>query len=176
MIGSWILPLASGEGGLLSAETGLVVWMSISFVILLFIMKSKGWGPIVAAMAAREEKIRTSLAAAEEARAEAAQQRQKQDAERDAGRREAEKILEEARRDAKALQDKARSVAQSEAEEIKARALKEIELAKAKAIEDMRQGSVDLAMTLASRVLQAEVDGGRHKALVDDFISSWEQN
>lgn len=172
--------LASGaEHGtpvLLSPASGLVFWSVLSFSIVMIVLKKFAWGPLQLALDERERKIRDGLNAAELARQEAAEIASQHADELERVRKEAELILEEARNDAKGIVDRANRDASKAAEESKARALKEIELAREKAIDDMRQGAIDLSMALAGKVLAAEVDGGRHRGLIDNFIKDWEQN
>lgn len=176
----WLLAEGGGHGhdhaGVLTPEQGLIFWSVLTFCVVMVTLKKLAWGPIMKGLEDREKKIRSALNAAEEAKKEAARIAAEQSAELESHRQEAEKILEEARADAKAIVDKAHKKATDEAEDVKTRTLKEIELAKAKAIDEIRQESVDLAMALAGRVLQAEVKAGQHKALVDEFITSWSKN
>lgn len=167
---------SGGEGGLLDPASGLVVWSVISFSIVMVVLHRKAWGPLQEAIDERETKIREGLNAAELARQEAEEIASQHAEELERVRREAEQILEEARSDAKGIVDRAHKEASKAAEESKARALKEIELAREKAIDDMRQGAIDLSMALAGKVLAAEVDAGRHRGLIDNFIKDWEQN
>ena len=51
-------------------ELGLVLWMSIAFLIVLFLLKKFAWSDIVDALHDREEFIERSLKSAEEAKAQ----------------------------------------------------------------------------------------------------------
>ena len=174
----WLL--ASGGGAahdaphaLLTPEHGLVFWAVISFSIVMVVLKKFAWGPLQQALDDREQKIRDGLNAAELARKEAAEIASQHADELEQHRKDAEEILEEARSDAKGIIERANRDASKSGEEIKTRALKEIDLAREKAIDEMRQGAVDLGMALAGKVLAAEVDAGRHRSLIDDFLKEW---
>ena len=57
---------------MLEINSGLILWTILTFVIVLVILKSAAWKPLLAALAAREESIRASLREAADARGEAA--------------------------------------------------------------------------------------------------------
>lgn len=183
---SWIMLLASGGGGLeghhghesvlLSPETGLTFWAMLTFGVAILVLKKVGWGPLYSALEERETRITKALSAVEDAKAEAARIAEEQNQAMELRRQEAEKVIEEARKDAEGIVAKAQADATKAAEETKARALKEIELARAKAVDDLRKETVELALQLSEKIIKAEVQQGRHKDLIDDVISSWENN
>jgi F-type H+-transporting ATPase subunit b len=55
---------------LVTPEWGLIFWTTISFLILLFILRKFAWKPILNAVSDRESSIQKALAEAEEARRE----------------------------------------------------------------------------------------------------------
>ena len=52
---------------LITPDLGLVFWMTLSFIILLFILTKFAWKPIIKSLKQREEKISDALSAAEQA-------------------------------------------------------------------------------------------------------------
>lgn len=179
----WLLAAGGGHADglhgpppLLDPGIGLTFWSVVTFGVVLIVLKNAAWGPLQKALDDREARIRDALSAAERARAEAAQAAVDHEARLEKSRKEAEAILEEARKDAQDVRNRAHDEARKESEEVKARALKDIEQARTKAIEDLRQETVDLAMLMATRVLKAEVEAGRHGAIIDEVIGSWGKN
>ena len=55
---------------LINPGLGLVVWMTLAFLVVLFILKKYAWIPIMKALKEREGSIEESLRAAEKARDE----------------------------------------------------------------------------------------------------------
>ena len=53
---SWIMP-----------DPGIFLWTIVTFLIVLFILKVKAWGPLVEALEKREKQVKDSLKAAEKA-------------------------------------------------------------------------------------------------------------
>ena len=59
------------EKGLLRVEPGLLLWTIITFVVLLLILWKTAWRPVVEALDARAEKVRSDIENADRARQEA---------------------------------------------------------------------------------------------------------
>ena len=55
---------------LVQVDPGLFIWTIATFLVLLTLLAKFAWGPLLQALAAREETIRKSLADAEKARHE----------------------------------------------------------------------------------------------------------
>ena len=53
---------------LVKPELGLIFWMTVTFLIVFFLMKKYAWGPILKMIHDREESIETALASAEKAK------------------------------------------------------------------------------------------------------------
>jgi F-type H+-transporting ATPase subunit b len=163
-------PAYSQEGGLLSINTGLMVWTVAIFLIVLAVLYWKAFPAILGAVEAREEKIRSLLDAAAEDRAaaEALLAEQKKELEqvrtraqelmaegREGGERMREEMLEEGRREREAMLDRARRDLQSEVD---------------KAVEQIRGETVGLAIAAASRLVERNLDDEANRALVRDFL------
>ena len=98
---------------LINPGFGLIIWMTLAFGVLLFILAKFAWKPIMSALKEREESIESSLRAADRAKEEMKSmvldnEKLLRDAkdERDAilreGRRVREKMLEESKEKATA--------------------------------------------------------------------------
>ena len=55
---------------LLTPAFGTVVWSTIAFLVVLFLLRKMAWGPILTALKEREESIATALNEADKARSE----------------------------------------------------------------------------------------------------------
>ena len=53
---------------LVKPEFGLIFWMTVTFLIVFFLMKKFAWGPILKMIHEREESIESALASAEKAK------------------------------------------------------------------------------------------------------------
>jgi hypothetical protein len=108
---------AEGGGGLFDINPGLSIWTIVVFLLLVFVLGRYAWGPILAAVDAREQRIQDSLDQAskqsEEIKALVAEQRQHLAA----ARTEAQQIVADGReagqRVRREIEEKARSEGQS---------------------------------------------------------------
>ena len=57
---------------LITPQIGLIFWTTLSFLILMFLLKKLAWAPILGAVKTRESSIKDALEAAENARKEMA--------------------------------------------------------------------------------------------------------
>ena len=85
------------EGGLYDINTGLSVWTLIVFGGLVFILGKFAWGPILSAVDAREEGIRSTLDEAAERNAEAARLLEEHREQLADARRQANELIVEGR-------------------------------------------------------------------------------
>jgi len=151
--------------------TDELVWGTISFVILVILMRKFAYPAIKKGMEARTERIRADLDAAENAKTEATgvldgYKAQLADAKSEAGR-----IIEEARQAADALKKDQEARLQTELAETRARAMADIEAAKAQATADLRGELATLAVGAASAVVNKNLDPAAQTQLIEDYIS-----
>jgi F-type H+-transporting ATPase subunit b len=160
----------AAEPSLFDINTGLSFWTLIVFAGLLFLLGRFAWGPILAAVEAREKGIQSALdqAAARQAEAEKLldeHRRQLADARRQAG-----EILAEGRAAGDRLQKQMEEKARAEAQGIVERARQDIERERDAAIEALRKESVELALAAASRLIYENLDQAKDRRLVERFL------
>jgi F-type H+-transporting ATPase subunit b len=156
---------------LILPATDELVWGSISFAVLLFLLYRYGYPPVKRAMEARTERIRAELQAADTAKADAQgvlddYRVQLNDAKTEAGR-----IIEEARQVADQIKRDQEARLQSELAELRTRAVGDIESAKAQAMNDLRSEVAQLAIGAAETVVQRNLDPATQTQLVEDYIN-----
>jgi len=160
----------AAEPSLFDINTGLSVWTLVVFAGLLFLLGKFAWGPILAAVEAREKGIQNALdeAAARQAEAEKLldeHRRQLADARRQAG-----EILAEGRTAGDRIRKEIEEKARTEAQGIVERARLDIERERDAALEMLRKESVDLALAAASRLLHEHLDQAKDRQLVERFL------
>ncbi len=148
----------------------MVIWTWVVFAILLAVLYKVAWKPILAKLDEREKDIQDSIDHATQLRDELAaieEVRAKTIAEAD---EKARAILDAARRgaqeQARAIETKAREEAQIMVENAK----REIDNSRAKAEDALRIESAAWARELAGRLLEANLDDEKNRALTDKFI------
>src|SRR6476661_8685427 len=88
---------ASGGGGLMSLQLNLMFWTLLIFVILYFILKKFAFGPITAAVEAREKALEDAIEGAKRDREAAAKLLAEHQAKIAAARDEAQKLIADGR-------------------------------------------------------------------------------
>ncbi len=155
---------------------GLVFWTGIVFALVALLLYKTAWGPVLQALDAREEAIGGSIASAEALKREAAEVKARYEEQLEKVRQEAQAIINEGEADKRRIIQEAQARANQEAAEIRARAERDITLAKTKALAELKQTSVTLAMAIAEKVIAAEVDAKKHKAVVDEVVAAYERS
>lgn len=153
-------------------ETSELVWGVISFSVLVFAMMKFAYPALKKSMDARTEKIRGSLDDAERVKTEAETvleqyQRQLADA-----RTEANRIVEEARQTADQMRKDLATRAEAEVAELRQRARDDIAAAQERATADLRTNVAALAIELAEKVVEANLDRDANMRLIESYIQS----
>lgn len=160
---------------LVEVNYGLIFWMAVSFLIVLFILKKFAWGPILGALSERERSIEDALNEAKKAREEiAAMNARNEDLMREA-REEREVLLKEARdiRDREIAT--AKEKAKAEAEALLARARADIQNEKNAAITEMKNQLAELSIQVAEVILKEKLaDPRAQQGLVDKVMAEAE--
>ncbi len=163
-------PAQQAPNPILPSTTELL-WGTVSFVVLCALMYKFAFPAVQKAMAARTEKIRTSLDEADKVRSDAQAiledyQRQLADA-----RNEANRIIEEARQAADQLRQDMVRRADEEVAELRRRNTEDLQAAQARVLSQLRLQVRDLAIELAEKVVAENLDRERNLTLVDQFIA-----
>jgi F-type H+-transporting ATPase subunit b len=159
-----------GGGGLFDINVGLIIWTIIIFLSVLTVLWRFAFGPILAAVNAREEGINNALQEARSRQAEAERLLEEHKAQLADARRQAQELMTEGREAAGRLQKDIEGKAREEGEAILARAKAEIGRERDAAVESLRKEAVDLALAAASKLLKEKLDGDQDRKLVMDFV------
>ena len=160
------------KANLLAPNLGLMAWTLIIFVILAFVLSRFAFGPITAAVRAREQALEEAIASAKRDREEAARLLDEQRAALDATRGEAQKLIADARTAAERVRAELIEQAHTEQANMLDRARREIETEKSNAIAQLRREAVDLAIAGAGRVIDRNLDQAANRQLVESFLAS----
>ena len=170
------VPALASEGGekvnLLSPNGGLMFWTLLIFVVLLLVLKRFAFGPMLAAVEAREASLAAAIEQARTDREAAAQLLREQQAALDAARADAQRLIAEGRAAAEKLKASLLDEARAQQQEIVERARRELEGEKARAIGELRREAVDLALAGAGKLIAKNLDDAGNRALVEQFLSS----
>jgi F-type H+-transporting ATPase subunit b len=154
---------------LVKPALGLVVWMLVTFGVLVFVLGKYAWKPILGMLKEREQSIEDSLSQAEKARAEIAQMTAKNEEILNQAKEERNKILHEAREAAEKVRTDILNKAQHEAEQKIQMAFNEIEVQKKAAIAEVRNSVGLMALDIATNVLRKELKGQKEQV---DYVNT----
>jgi F-type H+-transporting ATPase subunit b len=163
--------------GLLSVSLGTVFWASISFLIVLILLKKMAWKPILQALKDREESIENALSEAEKARAEMANLQSDNEKFLKEARIERDHILKEARNMRDSMVADAKNKAQDEADKMIESAREAIENEKNAAIADMKAQVASLSLDIAEKVIRQKLsDDSQQQQLVEGMLNDVKLN
>ena len=156
---------------LLAPELSEFVWGAISFIVLLTLLSRFAYPAIKKSMNDRTERIRSQLDEAERTKTEAQSvlsdyQRQLADA-----RNESNRIIEEARQTADQMRKDLMQKAEAEAAELRQRSQADITAAQERATADLRTQVATLAIELAEKVVERNLDRDTNMALIESYIN-----
>jgi F-type H+-transporting ATPase subunit b len=153
---------------LVQPDPGLYIWTIATFLVLVGLLAKFAWGPLLAAMAARQDAIRKSLDEARQAKQELERLNVESARILAQARTEAEAILSATRSDATQFREELKQQARADAAAIVKNAEKQVELEKTRAIQEIRQEAVNLSVTIASKLLQRNVSKDDNLRLIED--------
>lgn len=157
---------------LLKPDPGLLIWMCISFGIVVFLLGKYAWKPILASVKAREGSIEDALNEAKKMREDMARMTASNEEVMRQAREERETLLKEARdiRDKEIAE--AKNKAKAEADALLGRARADIQNEKNAAITEMKNQVAELSILVAERILKEKLESSAaQQALVDKVMT-----
>lgn len=157
---------------LIEFSFGLIFWMTVSFLVVLFILGKFAWKPILGMLGERERTIEDALNEAKKAREEIAAMNAKNEDLMRAAREEREVLLKDARdiRDKEIAQ--AKEKAKAEADALLARARDDIRNEKNAALTEMKNQVAEMSIQVAELILKEKLgDAAAQKTLVDKVMA-----
>ena len=142
----------------------------VNFGILLGILFLFAYKPLIRLMDQRAERIRESLAAADQARQEATSSREAIEEQLNEARREGQRLLDQAREATERYRGEEMDRARTDAEAFVERARSEIQRERDAAIQEVRSNFGDLAITAAERVIRRTLDRQAHEELIAQVL------
>ena len=162
---------------LVKPDIGLIFWTTITFLILLVLLRKFAWKPILGAVKEREESIITSLAAAEKARDEMERLQSNNEKILKEARQERDKLLKEAREIRDKIVNDAKGEAAEQAEQIISSAKEQIHHQKMAAITELKNQVGEMSIEIAEMILRSELgDKKKQQELVDSHLKNFKLN
>jgi len=162
---------------LVTPQIGLIFWTSLSFLILMFLLKKFAWSPILGAVKEREASIREALESAENARNEMANLQADNERILKEARAERDAMLKEARDIKASIVSVAKNSAKEEADKMIASAKAVIENEKVAAISELKKSVGALSIEIAEKVLMSELkDVEKQNTFISEMLKDVKLN
>lgn len=162
---------------LLTPGTGLIIWQTFVFLLLVLLLAKFAWKPILTSLKERETSIQHALDAAEKARAEMARVQADNEKLFKEAREERDKMLKEAREASNRLKDEAKVEAKKAADRIIEDARAAINIEKQAALKEVRIQVALFSLEIAEKLLKKNLASDKaQKDLVDQYIKDLKLN
>lgn len=159
------------EASLIKPGIGLIVWTTLVFVLLLFLLSKYAWKPILNAIKTREEGITNALSAAEKAKEEMKALQAGNEKILAEARAERDAMLKDARDAREAMVNEAKTKAKTESDRILASAREQITNEKNAAITELKNQVAALSIEIAEKILKSELSSDeKQKTLVNTLM------
>ncbi len=156
---------------LVTPEPGLLIWSSVSFILLLLLLKKFAWRPIIQALQAREEMIEGSIADAQKARKEVDELSILRKSMLEDAKRERVALLKEAQELKMQIIDEAKKIARNESDLMLKEARIQIQQEKANALREIKNQVAILSVDIAGVLLKSELEASpKQQALIENYL------
>ena len=163
--------------GLVLPDYGLLFWMMLTFLVVLFLLKKFAWKPILGSLKEREDSISDALKAADKAREEMARLQADNEKILATARQERDELLKEAREVKQQMIEEAKEKAVIEAEKMINNAKQAIENEKLSAIADIKKSIASMSIQIAEKILKKQLDDPKQQQeIMDKYLKDIKLN
>ncbi|KJR47029.1 ATP synthase F0 sector subunit b [Desulfosporosinus sp. I2] len=147
-----------------------VVATVISFLLLVWLLSKKAWGPLMKMMEERRSHIESMLAQAENERQQAEKIKHEYQEEMHKARQEAQEVIAKATKVSEVRAKEILAASHEESEKIKKSALVDIERERDRAITEVRAQVAELSVMVAEKIIRQKLDMKGQGELIEQFI------
>jgi F-type H+-transporting ATPase subunit b len=162
---------------LLTPGTGLIIWQTFIFLLLVFLLGKLAWKPILTSLKEREKSIQDALDTAENARLELSKLKADNENLLKQARDERDKMLRETREAANRMKDEAQAEAKKSADKIIDDARTTIGIEKQAALKEIKIQVAMFSLEVAERLLKEKLANDKaQKDLVQKYVNDIKVN
>jgi F-type H+-transporting ATPase subunit b len=162
---------------LVTPGLGLILWMTLAFGIVLFLLTKYAWKPILKAVQTRENNIQESIDSAEKVKAEMAQMKSENQDLLAKAREERALMLKEAKETRDKMVNDAKEAAKTEANKIMVDAQAAIQSQKMAALIDVKNQVGNLVIEVSEKILKRELSNkGEHETYIKQLTEGVKLN
>jgi F-type H+-transporting ATPase subunit b len=162
---------------LVTPDFGLVIWMTLTFLTVLFLLSKFAWKPILKMISEREKTIEDALLSAEKAKEEMAKLTANNELLIKEAQAERDALLKMARDTKDQIINEARDKASKEAERLIEVARETINNERQKAITELKNQVATLSLDVAEKLIRKELSSdGKQRELAESLIADAKLN
>lgn len=162
---------------LLTPGTGLIIWQTIVFLLLVFLLGKLAWKPILTSLKEREKSIQEALDTAEKARLEISRLKSDNENLLKQAREERDRMLREARDASNRMKDEAQLAAKKSADKIIEDARVAIGIEKQAALREIKIQVAMFSLEIAEKLLKENLSNDKaQKELVQNYVKDLKIN
>ena len=154
-------------------HTWTLIFTWANLLILFLIMKKILFKPVTNMLKQREDEVNSMYEKAEEAQKKAEALEKEYTESLSGAKEEAARIVKEATKEATLKGEQIVSDAKKEAASARSKAEKDIEREKQAAVNEIRGDIASIAVSVAEKVIEKDINEKDHEKLVEDFLNSW---
>ncbi len=158
------------DNPLTKLDPGLYIWTVLTFLLLLGVLTKYAWKPLLKMLEQRENRIRDSLRAAQEARQETERLQADSKALLAQAHAQAQDILAQGKVAARKLKDETLQEAKTKTQALIREAETRIETEKQKALLEVRTEVVDLSLQIARKLIQKNLTTEDNLTLIKESL------
>lgn len=162
---------------LVTPDLGLVIWMSLTFLTVLFLLSKFAWKPILKMIKDREESIEGALQSAEKAKQEMIRLQSNNENLLREAQVEREAMLKAARDAKDSMINEAKATAKAEADRIIALAREAINNEKQAAVTELKNQVAQLSLQVAEKLIREQLSSDeKQKELANKLVAELKLN
>jgi len=162
---------------LITPDFGLVIWMTLTFLTVLFLLSKFAWKPILKMISEREKTIEDALLSAENAKKEMARLTANNESLLREAQAERDAMLKIARETKDQIINEARTKATTEAERLIAIARESINNEKMAAVTELKNQVAQLSLQVAEKLVKQQLSSDeKQKELANTLINELKLN
>jgi len=161
---------------MLDINPGLIIWTSLTFILLVLVLRMVAWKPLLQALQDRENSIADALTTAENARKDSERLLAENKKAMAAANEETSRILKEGRDLAEQMKNEIVAKAHTQAKAELERAKEEIQREKETALTEMRGEIAEMAIAAAEKLLDESLDASKQKKMIDKVLQQFPKN
>lgn len=169
-----LLLLAASDAGkkasIMDLNPGLTFWTIVTFIVVAVVLRMTAWKPIISMLDEREKTIREAIEGAKRERMEAEKLLAEQKTAVAQARKDAADLVRKNQAEVEAARQAALAQAKKDADDLLEHARKTIADERNRAVAEIKATTVDLAISAAGKLLEANLDEPRQRQLAEDFL------